>query len=153
MIALEEPFSFNNCNSEEKESDICSSYVEKLSITGVFSRFLIPKIGLLRANILSLSLIGFSYILFVYGLFGNHPHIFSLSLLSVICGFALMSLERYYMFRICQNCGKELAYVMTREPEIISKYPEKKKTSYYRCKYCGHERVEVETFMIGYDFP
>lgn len=152
MLLKNKPFSLNSFNPKKEESDVCRFYVEKFSVTGFFSRFLIPKIGLLRANLLSLSLIGFSYILFVYGLFGNHPHIFPLSIFSVICGFAIMSLERYYMFRTCQNCGKELAYVMIMA-EIISNYTEKKITSYYRCKYCGHERVKVEIFDLGCDSP
>lgn len=102
----------------------------------------------MRANLLTLWLIGFSCISFVYGLFGNHPDIFPLSILSAIGGFAIMSEE--YVFRICQDCGKELAYVMTWKTEIINKeYTEKKITSYYWCKYCGHERVKVEIFDLG----
>jgi DNA-directed RNA polymerase subunit RPC12/RpoP len=148
-----EAFSLNSCDSKEENSDICSPYVEKLFITGVLSQFLIPKIGILRARLLSLLLLGFGYISLLYGFLGQHSPIFLFSLPLIICGFALMKLRGYYMFRICKNCGKELAYVMTRKPEIKGDYPEETITSYYRCRYCDHEHVEVEIVVRGYDSP
>lgn len=153
LVLRDRTSTLSNCNSKEQNLDISKlAYVEKLSITGILSQFLIPKIGIIRTRLLSLSLISFGYILLFYCFSGEHPYISLLSILSIISCFSLMSLRKYYMFRICKNCGRELAYVMTREPEIKGDSPETI-TSYYACKYCGHKRVEVEIVVRGYDFP
>ncbi|MCQ1536425.1 hypothetical protein FTO70_12220 [Methanosarcina sp. KYL-1] len=57
---------------------------------------------------------------------------------------ALFTLEDFYRSRKCRKCGREFAYVPAKEPDIVRWNFNIMETRYYRCRYCGHECVEVK---------
>lgn len=67
-----------------------------------------------------------------------------LGLLMVAISGVLFSAEDYYQVRKCEKCGRAFAFLQAGEPDIVESGSKIVKTCYYRCKYCGHEQVEVK---------
>ncbi|WP_440955958.1 hypothetical protein ACSAZK_03100 [Methanosarcina sp. Mfa9] len=139
--------------SKEFLSGEVYTYVEKTSITGVFSQYLILRIG--ESPVLFISALFFmsAVALFVYCIVAKGSlRLLFLDYLFFIFGVELYSMRDYYWSRKCNKCGREFAYVQTRDPLVVDNHSEVETTKWFRCKYCGHEYVEEKTMRI-YEQP
>jgi hypothetical protein len=123
-------------------------YVEKLSFAEKISPYLISKYG--EPNLLFFFIVAFGVgiALFLIGSELQSRIIFFSGIPFLLLAVLLYNARTYYLSRICKKCGREFAYVQTRKSEICQDGMEKTTYNYYRCKFCGHEHVEVKTASI-----
>ncbi|MDD3041964.1 MAG: hypothetical protein PHW56_03340 [Methanosarcinaceae archaeon] len=120
-------------------------YVEEDSFTGHASEFLLPGLGEKTVVQIYLLFFGVGIFLFILGFKLEKLRVFLLSYVFLIGGGFLKRMTDYYRARKCKKCGKEFAYLEARSPEV-EEYGHDSRvetTSYYRCRFCGHEYVEV----------
>lgn len=131
--------------AEEGFSGGFGTYVEQISFTGRLSEFLISRIEEKTLVYIYFLFFGIGIFIFLLGFELERLWVFLLSYVFLITGAVLKSTRDYYRSRKCKNCGKDFAYVQTRPPEEkASGYDSVvETTSYYRCRFCGHEHVEV----------
>lgn len=120
-------------------------YVEEDSFTGHASEFLLPRLGEKAVVQIYILFFGMGIFLFILGFKLETLGVFLLSYAFLISGAFLKRMTDYYGARKCKKCGKEFAYVQACSPEV-EEYGYNsivETTSYYRCRFCEHEYVEV----------
>lgn len=139
-----------NSGSEKTRENACNNpYVENMSVTGAISESFILKFGEYRVYIISMVFLIAGAIILIYGLIKEGSQVFLLGSLFLILGCWFFILREYYLSRKCKRCGKEFAYVKTRDTEIVTEVHSVDSYDYFKCKYCGHECVEKKDVTPG----
>lgn len=121
---------------------------EEGSLTGVLSRYLVSRLGESKLVFMAAGFLIAGMIATLFGFAQESAGYLLLGLLMLAFSGVFFGAEDYYQVRKCEKCGRAFAFVEVGEPDIVETGSKLMKTCYYRCKYCGHERVEVKKERI-----
>ncbi len=116
---------------------------EEGSLTGALSKYLVSRLGESKLVFMAAGFLIAGMIASLFGFAQESAGNLLFGLLMLAISGVLFSAEDYYQVRKCKKCGRAFAFVQAGEPDIVGIGSKIMKTCYYRCKYCGHERVEV----------
>ena len=147
------------CYELDRETDtltICSegnfnNFLKKRTFN-LINRFGLRTINILKISAISLSILLFLLLFFKIFLKGADSLLslilISASLISFIVASHLYEIVNYCNIFRCKKCGQDFAYEEMKKPliKMVSTYNkyEKTITSYMKCKYCNNENVKVE---------
>ena len=121
---------------------------EEVSLTGVLSRYLVYRLGESKLVFMAAGFLIAGMIATLFGFAQESAGSLLLGLLMLAVSGVFFGAEDYYQIRKCEKCGRAFAFVEAGEPDVVEVGSKLMKTCYYRCKYCGHERVVVKKERI-----
>ncbi len=121
---------------------------EEGSLIESLSQYLVSRLGESKLVFMATGLLIAGMIAALFGFGQESVGNLLLGLLMLAISGVLFGVEDYYQVRMCEKCGRAFAFLQEGDPDIVETGPIIMKTCYYRCKYCGHERVEVKKERI-----
>ncbi len=121
---------------------------EQGSLMETLSQYLVSRLGESKLVFMAAGFLIAGMIAALFGFGQESVGNLLVGLLMLAISGVLFGVEDYYQVRKCEKCGRAFAFLQAGEPDIVETGPIIMKTCYYRCKYCGHERVEVKKERI-----